>query len=185
MTDRFSPVDLWRGHIKSLSFRGTAGQPLIADVLARFVLYGVPTALGVTAGVSGFTIKHPDGILAGLSLLIAGLLAVFAQIAAWRDRLTAREASYERSEASDSDSLDEAATHVLVAALASVVGLISLFIGQSTMPAKADGLTGWTCGIVVGICSYIALLFCMVVFKLYDTYVHVYRVSDRVSGHVR
>lgn len=185
MTDRFSPVDLWRGHIKSLSFRGDEEGALAPDRVARAVLYGLPIALGVAAGMTDFTLKTPDGMLAGLSLLTGGLLVTFAQIASWRARLASRDHDYEHSEASDRDSLDEAATHVLVAALATVADIVAIIVGQSMMAPDAEGLTGLAGGIVVGLGVYVGLLFSMVIFKLYDTYVQVNRVSERVSGHAR
>src|SRR4051812_15730777 len=118
MSDRLDPRDLFRGEFKALTLR-TPGSDR-ADLFTRGVLWFVPLALGLGAGLSGFTLKSPDGILAGLALLVGGMLAVFAQIAVWRERLTERDRLFEVSEASDRESLDEAVTHVLVASFWSV-----------------------------------------------------------------
>ncbi|MCW2735460.1 hypothetical protein [Nocardioides sp.] len=183
MSDRLDPRDLFRGQWKVLTLR--TSNSTRADVVIRAVVYLVPLALGVVAGVSGFALKSPDALLAGLALLVGGMLAVFAQIAVWRERLTDRERLFAESEASDRDSLDEAVTNVLVAAFWSVVGIVAIIVGQSTSNATDGSLGGWACGIVVAVGAHVAILFMLVIFKLYDSYLYINKVSDRLNGSVR
>ncbi|GAA0989809.1 hypothetical protein ENKNEFLB_03608 [Nocardioides aquaticus] len=183
MSDRLDPRDLFRGQWKALTLR--AGAATRADLVGRVLVYLVPLAAGLVAGLSGFAIKSPDAILAGLALLVGGLLAVFAQIAGWRERLTERSRPFGETEESDRESLDEAVTHVLVASFWSVAGLIAVVAGQSTTNEVDGSLTGLSCGIVVAIGLHIAMLFMLVIFKLYDSYLYINRVSDRLSGSVR
>ncbi len=183
MSDRLDPRDLFRGQWKVLTLRTATGSR--ADVVVRGLIYLVPIALGVVAAVSDFSLKSPDAILAGLALLVGGMLAVFAQIAVWRERLADRERLFENSEASDRESLDEAVTNVLVASFWSVVGIVAIVVGQSTTSAKDGSLGGLACGVVVAVGAHVALLFMLVIFKLYDSYIYINKVSDRLNGSVR
>lgn len=88
------------------------------------------------------------------------------------------------SEASDRESLDEAVTHVLAASFWAVVGVIAIVIGQSTTHAKGGALVGFSAGVVVFVGMHVALLFLMVIFRLYDSYMFINKVSDRLNGNV-
>lgn len=183
MSDRLDPRDLFRGQRKALTLRGQDFTR--ADVVARALLFFVPVGLGLVAGVSGFAIMSPDALLAGLALLVGGMLAVFAQIAVWRERLSDRERLFANSEESDRESLDEAVTHVLVASFWSVLGIVAIVVGQSTTSDPDGALLGVACGVVVAVGTHVALLFMLVIFKLYDSYLYINKVSDRLNGSVR
>lgn len=183
MSDRLDPRALLRGQWKGLTLRTNSSAR--ADVAVRLVVYLLPVGVGLSAGFLGFELKSPDGILGGLALLIGGMLAVFAQLASWRERLTQRDVAFASSEASDREGVDEAVTHVLVATAWAVVGVVVVVLGQGLSHDSNGALTGWACGLIVGIGLHIALLFLMVTFKLYATYVYVNRVSDRLNGSVR
>lgn len=183
MSDRLDPRDLFRGHKKALTLRTATSTQ--ADVAVRLLIYGLPVGLGIAAGISGFAVRSPDAILAGLALLVGGMLAVFVQLAAWRERLTDRAKLFEDSEASDREALDEAATHVLVAGFWSVLGIVAIVVGQSTTGEKDGSLVGVASGLVIAIGAHVALLFMLVIFKLYDSYLYINRVSDRLNGSIR
>ena len=76
-------------------------------------------------------------------------------------------------------------THVLVASFWSVVGIVAIVVGQSTTNEDDGSLVGLACGVVVAVGTHVALLFMLVIFKLYDSYLYINKVSDRLSGAVR
>ena len=183
MSPRFSPVPLFFGHWKTLSVPAP-NLKVKGDVVSRIVLLGAPVALTVLAFVGSWDLKTPSAVLGGTSLLAGGLLAAFGQIAAWRARVSDQLGDYELSDKQilRLDSIDETASHLLVAAYLAGVEALLIVLGLNASADKLGNVTGVLAALSFGVGSYLALLFLLTVPRLYAAYVDVYSVRRELSG---
>ncbi|MFJ6313691.1 hypothetical protein [Pseudarthrobacter oxydans] len=83
----------------------------------------LPLLTSAAAVISGFVLPHADQLIAGTALLMGALLAAFAQIAGWRERLLARAKT---TDGVEFRALNEAAAHILVAVVVSLAATVVL-----------------------------------------------------------
>ncbi len=163
MPARLSPRPLFAELIRGLRLRRNIGiEP--EDRLTKFALFGIPIALFFACLVAGISLPKGDQLLAGGALLVGAFLASFAQLAGWRERLTARSRKVDGAEMR---AIDEAVAHVLVSVLASVVLCGSLVVETNVstpfvaVPASA---------LAVALLTYLGLTLLVVVNLLHDAY---------------
>jgi hypothetical protein len=133
----------------------------------------VPVASAAVCLAFQVELKQADQLIAGLALLAGANLAVFAQIASWRERLTARARRIDRV---NRRSLDEAAAHVLVSALISFAATaVMIVLANIDLPRCPTNLQLWTVrglsAFGVAALSLLLLLLVIVVNLLWDAYI--------------
>lgn len=160
-----NPMTVPVAHWTSLSDlrNGADGK---ADWTTRGILYGL--LLG-TIGLSFWRDVDLDGIadaLVGGYALVAGvLIAVFAQLAAWRTRLDDRAAFRPRSEAPARRLVDAAVAHALVGVLASAIGVgLAVLVGLEAKPVRV-----WN-ALAAGFGVYLLALIIIIVNTAYAAY---------------
>lgn len=182
MTDRFSVLDLLRGHWKGLRNR-TYGKTVSSkrDLGAVSVLLGVPLIVLVAALWRGWKLSDSEALLNGVSLLVGGLLAAFGQMAAWRARLTRRRDGRTVSDRPARDSIDEAVAHILWAVFISLVELVLLVIAANTTDAAGSSPAALS-AFIYAAGTYLLLLLLLVLPKLYQAYDKANDLDDEMSG---
>lgn len=191
LTDRFSPSAAIRAHFAALAKRDYSTRQVRnagSDWVAIFVLYAVPVLLGVAAWLFSWRLASVDPLLAGSALLVGGLVAGFAQIASWRDRLTLTQDSEPKGKAAKRDSLDESVAHILVAIYAATLLTILLAVDANVLamyvPAKDEvpmlgrGLSSST----IALSSYLLFLMFLVLANLWSAYSDSNEVPRRMGG---
>ena len=180
MTDRFDIRPLARAHWKVLSKDTPTGTA--ADWVARLGLL-VPSALaGVLMYAFDGRLANTGVLLTAVSLLASGLLAVFAQLASLRLKLTEWFDDGHPIADNDKAALDESATHVLVACMISFLNAAVLVAGMKFGPEGALSLRGPAAWISVSLFVYTLILAFMLVPRLLYAYTMVNRVRDDLSG---
>jgi hypothetical protein len=157
------------------------------DWLAMAVLYIGPVATGAAGVWWHWNIAAADSLLAGAALLAGGLIAAFAQVASWRDRLTVAQQDNPRGDVIRRDSLDECVAHIVMSIYAASVLVVLLTVGSnmlSNQPLDAEPaqLNRWFSAVIIGFGSYLLLLMLIVVPKLWDTYSDHNSVPTRMGG---
>lgn len=124
--------------------------------------------------IIGFRVvlEDPATLAEGAGILIGALLAGFAMVAVWRDRLTSRHRTTEQVHVR---ALDEAAAHILIGVL--VAMLVTFFLGAAANidTSRSDNdLLMWIDVVVGGLgiaaLAYIAAILFIVVNLLWDAY---------------
>lgn len=181
MTDRFNPAPAFKGHYRALWNRKYEGEERSRsfDWWALVILFLPPVGLATACLIGGWKLDQVSPVLDGVALLTGGLLAAFAQIASWRDRLTARRTTHERSDAARRDAMDEAVSHILVAVY---LCLFDLALLVAAVNVGSDQASRWTSGGIVFLSVYLAMVLLMVLPKLYSVYVVENDVDDDLSG---
>jgi hypothetical protein len=184
---RLSITPVFRGHWKGLSNdRGTQTHP---DWLTRGFLLVPAVGVAAAAFYLEWTFHAGAALLAGVALLAGASLAVFAQLAALRVRLSER-----REEAwldVERDGIDEAVAHLLTAFALCIVNAMLLVIGMNvgvgdTAATSASPEIGPPFfPLIAGISYYTAVLFLLLVSKLYSAYVETNRVRRELDGFDR
>lgn len=184
MSARLSPVGLFRGHWKSLT--DVRKHRDSGDWITRGVL--LLAVLCLPAGwLWDWSIRAPQPILAGVSLLAGALVGSFGQINTLRLKLTDRDGDDAAATQIDRDALDESAAHLLTAALLSAVTAVLLVLGinLSTDSSANPAVTGFWAAPAIACGAYAVITFFIAVPRLYGAYVQVNNVSSRVSGYSR
>jgi hypothetical protein len=182
MFDRFDVRPVFRGHWKGLTLFNTS--PRLPDWTARLTL-AVPAILIVTCSLwRDWKLAAPAALLAGVSLLTGGTLSVFSHLSTLRLRLTDR--LEQQALDIERDSLDESVAHLLTATLLCVADAATIVIGMNfghdTKGSTVDGV--WA-ALALGISSYIALLFVVLVPRLYSAYIEINQVPSYMDGFDR
>ncbi len=188
---RFDLTPVFRGHVKGLT-RADRNRTA-ADFLARVVLFGVPVGVAVLMFVTDAGLSAPESLLTGVAILLGGNLAVFGALSTLRLRLTETADDFNQAER---DGLDESVAHLLAAAIACVVTAVVLVVGMNLrvkptmaeLQAGAPGgseLTGLPAAIAGGLSTYIALIFLILIPRLYYAYTSINVVRHRMSGYHR
>lgn len=172
MAGRFDLSPLIRAVGRGLRKRRSQGvEP--PDVRTRFVLIAVPGAVAAAVTATGTDLTAADQFLAAVALFLGALLTVFGQIAAWRDRLSARHVPTDRL---DLRALDEAAAHILFAVLVTLATAIPLVVranlGDDVSALGAAGaITARICAALASAgCAYLVLNIWLVTNLLWDAY---------------
>ncbi len=166
---RLIPSELLKHHWASLVDRSGPRGHGKRDWPAVVILIGGPLSLGAWAWHSNLTLTTPNAMLPALSLLSAGLLAAFGQIASIRAKYELPDSDYD-PDWRTREMLDEAVAHILTAALVAVVTAIVIIVGMNLSPAAATQLPVRTSALTVTLGSYLVLVFFMVVRKLWGAY---------------
>lgn len=158
------------------------------DWLTFVLLYGGAISLAAIGFFRDWQITAAESLLSGAALLTGGLLAALAQVASWRDRLTARQSENKRAEVAKRDSLDECVAHIVMAIYAAVVVTVLLAIAANILggaapegghPPKLDrGLST----AIIGSSTYLTLLLLVVLPRLWHTYADQNNVPARMGG---
>ncbi|MGP5219397.1 hypothetical protein [Arthrobacter rhombi] len=131
---------------------------------------------------TGGGLASPDALLSAMSLLAGGLIAAFALLASWRDRLTDRADSFSTSERLERDHLDETAAHLLVAAYGSAISAVLLVIGMNFSQGQGGELTGPIAALAAAAATFVVLVFLIALPRLYSSYVQLNGVRKELSG---
>ncbi|QIK64163.1 hypothetical protein G7068_13855 [Leucobacter viscericola] len=174
MSGRFSPRDVFRGLLDGLRFRRQDEGNERPDVLSILVLFGLPTLAALGVVCFGIQFTGADQILAGAALLCGSLMAAFAQVASWRERVLARARSVEKVRVR---ALNEATAHILFCLMVSVVTVTATFILANI--ELGDHPPVWLTCVAVGASAisaatflYIGLSIVIVANLLWDAYQH-------------
>ena len=181
MFNRLNPFPLFHGSWKGLRNRDHTGNST-ADVIARLVTYGIPVGVTVTMTLRDMTLLAPVPVLTAMALLSGGLLAVFAQMATLRSRLTDRRIDLVEAEVPDRRLVDEAVAHLLTAAYCAVVSAALLVI-EMNVSEKGKTVEAPLSGIACGFALLVVSLFLLAVPKLYAAYVQLNHVEDSMNGY--
>lgn len=181
--DRVSPRRIVSNHWSSLEDRSLV-EPA-PDQAARLVL--LLAGAGGAAGGFLFARVLPDAVflLTGFTLLVGGLLALFAQFTAWQDRLEESSPSYHDVARSNAKSLvREAMAHILMAVLLSVAGLLAcVFLAALAPGTSQEEATIWfkiaSC-VTYGLSGYLLALFVVILNQSLEAHEFVHpRGGDR------
>ena len=137
----------------------------------QIVLLAVPGLVGILVVAFRIELRDAGQLLAGAALLAGALLTGFGQVAAWRERLLLRPISISASRVR---SLNEAAGHILVGLVISLVASLCVML-LSNLSTHSGPI--WVHGLAVGLSaaaaaciSYIAISLVIVVNLLWDAY---------------
>ncbi|WP_434769959.1 hypothetical protein [Curtobacterium flaccumfaciens] len=176
---RFSFLSLIRGHFKALRDRDRPSRRIAWGVI--IALYGLPIAIGVASSVTqNARLESPATILTALALLAGAFLTSFTHMSTLRGKLSDRQGDHEDTERPDRNMIDEAATHLLMGAFASISTVILIVVAMNAQ--HGDVLLGWAAALIIGACSWVALLLLISLPRLYNAYVEVNRVPNELSG---
>lgn len=123
MLDRFNPRPVLRGVLAGLS-RRSSNDDERPDWGARFALFGIPTVVAGVLIASQTIVDEAEIMLAAAALLVGALLAGFAQVAAWRERILARG---RKVDAVRVRALNEAGALILMSIHVSVFAAVAVF----------------------------------------------------------
>jgi hypothetical protein len=128
---------LVRRHLSGL----TESRSWYVRLAAAAVMYLPPTAVISIVAVYRLDLTDAASALIGGFSLIAGvLIAVFTQLAAWRDRLADRAEERWLTDAPARRAVDRAVAHVLVG----VVGSVAAVVFAVMLEADVTGTTVWS-----------------------------------------
>lgn len=189
-TDRFSPLPVVRAHLLALTKRDYSSTTVTArgyDWVALIALILIPSLVGAVAWLLSWRLATVDALLEGSALLVGGLIAGFAQIAAWRDRLTAAAQKEGIAGVSKRDSLDESVAHTLMAVYAAVVLTVLLAIDANVLAGSgAKGevtpLSQLLSSLTLASSAYLTLLVLLVLANLWSAYSDNNDVPTRMGG---
>lgn len=182
-TNRFSATPIWRAHLKGLRNRNfrTSDRSGSTDVLTLVALYGLPVGLGAVAYLLGGNITGTDGLLAAAGILAGALFMAFTQVAAWRDRYTARIRDAAASELPQRYSLDETVAHILMATYACLVLATVVLVGANFADDQ-ERVGGVIAAMIIAMGAYVLLLMFIILPKLYAAYAITHEVDSEMSG---
>ena len=182
MSDRFDVVPIWRGHWRGLSMR--QGRTTRSDDLARAVTIAVPGGVFLLVGALNWELPDATAaaIIAAGGLITAGSVTAFAQLAAWRSRLTERQSDYDEADRPLRQMIDESVSHILLVVIESVAVVLVAALSTAGMPKS---LTVIASAVTMALLAHIALLFVVLASQLYSAYTQINRVDDSVNGFYR
>ncbi|SKS10192.1 Uncharacterised protein [Mycobacteroides abscessus subsp. massiliense] len=183
---RLDPSPLILGHWRGLSNVDEHGEYKGPDYVTRTILVLSSALAGVAVWYFHVSFAAPTALLSGFALMSGVLLAVFAQLATMRVRLTDRDDD-SRSRRVLKDSLDESVSHVLVAAflgvLASGVIVVAMSVTHPISPAQPEIEGPWAITLAP-LAVYEALLLVILIPRLYSAYTRVNDVARELNGYV-
>lgn len=171
MPGRFDLRPLLGGALLGLRRRRAIGAEPV-DGSARYILVGVPLVSAAVLTALQVQLADPGILSGGAALLIGALLAGFAMLAGWKDRLVERERQTERLQVR---ALDEAGAHILMSVIMAVVATAALgTLANVPVGGDAGAFRLWLCaslgGVGVGALVYIGLSVVIVVNLMWDAY---------------
>jgi hypothetical protein len=180
--DRLLPNAIIRAQVKGLTHGNT--RAYVPDWVAR-VAVAVPLLLVVPACIWDWKLAAPDDLLTGVSLLAGALVGSFGFIASLRLRLIETQLGHSEEPDAARDSIDESVAHLLAATLGCVLNAVALVIGMNVSVDDKGALIGFWAAVAIALSAYVAVVFYMLVTRLYAAYVHVARPRANLDGTVR
>lgn len=185
--ERFLRWPLFIGHVKSIARGKHWYQRSVFFVF--LVLFGSPIAVGILSFRAGLAMPQPASLLTAISILAGGSLTAFTHISTLRLRLTDREGSYLLTEDAERKSIDEAATHLLMSVVASVLVAAVIVLAMNVTPLNAAGalppLPRVFTAVILALSTYVGLLYLIAVPRLYTAYLAINRVSRELAGNLK
>lgn len=179
MSERLDFRPLLVGLIDGLRERRfSADEP--PDRQARWLLFGSPLLVGGAVGGFQIVFSNADQLLAACALLAGALLTGFAQIASWRERILYRHRAVDGV---DVRALNEAAAHVLVSLIASVIAAVAVFV-LANLDLHCPPLVVHVAACILSAVSaaalvYVAASLLIVVNLLWDAFLNEQREAER------
>ena len=170
-----------RGHWYGLTDgRTTTDEP---DWPTRILL--LATLLLVPIGVwRDFQLAAPGPLLAGVALLAGALIGSFGTMTTLRLKLADLADVDDDALAPERDLLDESVSHILVAALVAALNAATLVIGTNLTEVNHP-VTGFWAALAIALSAYLALLFVLILPRLYSAYVQINNVRPGLNGQHR
>lgn len=156
------------GSVAPASMNSSAALP--RDRSTLLLLIAVPVGIAYVAIRRNWTLSTGADLLAAFSLTAGVLLAVFALIASWRERLANRIKLREVSERLARQRLDEAARHTLTATVFCVVGASLSIVASATVHGNPPRTSSIIAAAAYGVFSIVGLLILMVVLLVHDVF---------------
>lgn len=175
MSIRLLPAGLLKNHIVLMTDRSGPRSAEKLDKTAVAIVLSLPIIAGGLACWFGSRLQQPAALLAALSLLSAGLLAAFGQIATIRTGYQLPDDDYDPNWRVRG-MLDEAVAHILTAALiavslaAVIVAGMNLGEGATSKQQPTSSLAHWASVIVIAGGTHLLLVFYMVIRELWGAY---------------
>lgn len=192
VSSRLNVAPVWHAHWRGLQDRRVNEESLQlvlrADTLARGLSIGIPIIIFTAAEAILFALVSPGWRLrpelaaagmASAGLLFGSLLAAFALLATWRQRVAERDAFDERPLGW---MIDEAVAHIMLAVLESVI-LVLCSIGSLVIPAST--VSKICTGLGAAALAHMLFLFILVVPRLYSAYTEVNSVPMELDGFTK
>ncbi|MFT2712338.1 hypothetical protein [Clavibacter sp. Sh2126] len=123
MLDRIAPRGLIKGVLSGLRKRSRF-EPEKADIGARLALFGLPCAVAAALILTRTILVNAEVILAAAALLVGALLAGFAQVAGWREKVLGRRGTGSQIRVR---ALNEAGALILMSIHVSVLAAVAVF----------------------------------------------------------
>lgn len=171
MTDRFSPLALFKAHFVGLKDHSKEKG---VDRFAATALVIAPLGAAVAMGLFG-TIKDAAAWFTGISLISTGLVALFVYLAELRMRLAARAPQFPLGDKTLRENLDEAGTHALAGAYLGVVSAAVLVIEMNL----ASELRGLYAAVPTWSSVYTLMIALMLVPRIHHAFSKANEVLDR------
>lgn len=170
-----------RGHWYGLTDgRTKTDEP---DWPTRIVL--LATVLLVPIGLwRDFQLAAPGPLLSGVALLAGALVGSFGTMTTLRLKLNDIGEIDDAALAPERDLLDESVSHILLAALVAALTAATLVIGTNTTEADHP-VTGFWAALAIALSTYLALLFALILPRLYSAYVQINNVRPALNGQYR
>jgi hypothetical protein len=179
---RLSVAPIIRGHWKGLT--NGVGNTAVADWTARIAFTIIPLGVATLTVSLQWCMAQPGPLLSGVSLLAGALLGAFAQLSSLRLKITEWSTGEPRKWEVERELIDETAAHILFAAMLCATDAALLVVAMNVTPPNMPVEPGWSAPIL-GIASYIFLMFIVCLPRLYSAYVQINSVSDKLSGFTR
>ena len=172
MLDRLNPSRILTGVLAALRLRSTTGVEK-PDIGARLVLFGLPLVVAVALIWSQTIIADAGVVLAAAALLVGALLAGFAQVAGWREKILERRRSIDRIRI---NALNEAGALILMSIHVSVLASVAVFGVAMIDPRHANEWVRWAAIVLSSVgpaaLTYVALSLVFVANLLWDGFVN-------------
>lgn len=182
MSERIDPRPLIGGLLSGLRKRRLSNQEP-PDYAARVLLFGVPLVVGGLVGGLQVVFTQADQLLAACALLSGALLTGFAQVASWRERILSR---HRKVDDIDVRALNEAAAHILVSLIVSVIAAVAVFVLANLdllcPPLIVHIIACTLSGVSAAALSYVAVSLLFVVNLLWDALQIEQRESEREAA---
>lgn len=152
-----SMIDAHVGGLRRLN--ESSVKPRKPSWLPVALLYGPPLVVATLTAVFQWNLRPiADALMGGFALMAGVLIAVFTQLASWRDRLQDRAEDRWLSEAPGRRAIDAASVHALIGVLGSAGSVLFAVLLQ----AKVPGVVVWSAFLALAATWVLGLLLLIV-----------------------
>lgn len=161
-------------------------EPIEYQYGRMVTVYGIPLAVSIFSYCNEFNLDISNILLTVLGIIAGALLALFAQLAAWRQTFDDKKHKNKRIYNAERWLIDSSVSHVLAASFSAVISCIVLIIAFFLSKLQITYSVQ-----LVRICNSLAVLFSihtlltllLVMPALYSAYVQVNDVSPQLNGN--